>query len=220
MKKVKLYNVSTAEHQEMLNLRGWWANSPADGDDSTATERLIEKYKKMVLFIANRCISLGVKKEFDDLVQTGYLAIIDAARSYKDQRDGNKMSTHIYNLIRWRMLARRGSDKGNIMEIDDHNMLGFDALVKGEEECGLLLHEVIPAKSHNPFDEVLGREIQDILSTLPLRLQKIIHMRFENNMKLQEIGSVLGITRERSRQLEGKALEMLREKLQPRNVTT
>ena len=40
--------------------------------------------------------------------------------------------------------------------------------------------------------------------------QKVIRLRFHDELTLEEAGSVLGITRERVRQLEAKALEKLR----------
>ena len=62
--------------------------------------------------------------------------------------------------------------------------------------------------------QLLKEQVQDILSTLSDREQKIIKMRFglENgkNHTLEEVGQEFAVTRERIRQIEAKALAKLR----------
>jgi len=62
-------------------------------------------------------------------------------------------------------------------------------------------------------DTSLKEEISKVLSTLTLREEKVIRMRFgigENtDYTLEEVGDVFGLTRERIRQIENKALRKL-----------
>jgi RNA polymerase primary sigma factor len=84
-----------------------------------------------------------------------------------------------------------------------------------EAELGDLLEDV---NAPNPEDAVEGTmETEDMhrrVDELPTREREIIRMRFglgeEEPLTLAEIGSRLGITRERARQLEIQALERLR----------
>ncbi len=66
----------------------------------------------------------------------------------------------------------------------------------------------------NVLREVLEKEIKEILSKLPEKERKVIELRFGlggNEPKtLREIGEILGVSRERVRQLETRALRKLR----------
>lgn len=64
------------------------------------------------------------------------------------------------------------------------------------------------------FRSILEERLQEVLNALPLRERQILEMRFglttERPMTLEEVGDRFGVTRERIRQIENKALRMLR----------
>jgi RNA polymerase primary sigma factor len=80
------------------------------------------------------------------------------------------------------------------------------------------LEEFIHNNSSSPYSDVerkkIFEQILQILSTLTPREEKVIRMRFgiglDRNYTLEEIGRHLSITRERVRQIEGKALKKLK----------
>ena len=57
-------------------------------------------------------------------------------------------------------------------------------------------------------------EVQELLGSLTEREQQVIRLRYglgeERPQTLEEIGSMLGVTRERVRQIEARAMEKLR----------
>ena len=67
---------------------------------------------------------------------------------------------------------------------------------------------------------VQKEEVQEMLSTLSEKEQKILRLRYGledgNVHTLEETGQILGVTRERIRQLESRALEKLRKSAGPR----
>ncbi|MBP1748698.1 MAG: polymerase sigma-70 factor RpoD [Deltaproteobacteria bacterium] len=73
-------------------------------------------------------------------------------------------------------------------------------------------------KASSPLTELLGaslkEEIDKVLSTLTPREEKVIRMRLgigeDTDYTLEEVGAVFGLTRERIRQIEAKALRKLR----------
>ncbi|MBA4391792.1 MAG: RNA polymerase sigma factor RpoD [Syntrophus sp. (in: bacteria)] len=76
---------------------------------------------------------------------------------------------------------------------------------------------IADTKASSPFTELVGtslkEEISKVLSTLTPREEKVVRMRFgigENtDYTLEEVGDVFGLTRERIRQIEAKALRKL-----------
>ena len=87
------------------------------------------------------------------------------------------------------------------------------------EEKDTKLREFIPDEAIlSPDDsagyELLKEQIIDVLHTLSPREQKVLELRFglaDNQPRtLEEVGKVFGVTRERIRQIEAKALRKLR----------
>jgi len=76
---------------------------------------------------------------------------------------------------------------------------------------------IADSEASSPFAELVGsslrEEIEKILSTLTPREEKVIRMRYgignQNVFTLEEVGDVFGLTRERIRQIERKALKRL-----------
>ncbi len=68
-------------------------------------------------------------------------------------------------------------------------------------------------------DERLAQSVDALLDTLPAREAFIMRLRFgiggTQAHTLEEVGRMLGITRERTRQLEARAFEQLRETVRP-----
>ncbi len=71
-----------------------------------------------------------------------------------------------------------------------------------------------PGSDSHTFEHALTESIQEVLGTLKEREAKILRLYFgldsPEPMTLEEIGSLLGITRERVRQIKEKALSRLR----------
>ncbi len=88
----------------------------------------------------------------------------------------------------------------------------------GDEEDSVLKDFIEDEDSATPEEsaasQLLKEQVQEILSTLSDREQKIIKMRFglENGKShtLEEVGQEFAVTRERIRQIEAKALAKLR----------
>ncbi len=78
----------------------------------------------------------------------------------------------------------------------------------------------------SPLDIVLSKNLSDqtrkVLATLTPREEKVLRMRFgigeEREYTLEEVGMYFNVTRERIRQIEGKALRKLRHPLRSKNL--
>ena len=82
------------------------------------------------------------------------------------------------------------------------------------EEKIKLCQESFDVIGYTDFDEMLKDEISQVLETLTEREEKVIRLRFGledgKSRTLEEVGQMFGVTRERIRQIEAKALRKLR----------
>lgn len=82
--------------------------------------------------------------------------------------------------------------------------------VMGREE----LHVLMNGEQKSLLESVAGQELKkamdDVRKTLTYREQQIIGLRFDEDKSLEECGKELGVSRERVRQMEAKALRKMR----------
>jgi RNA polymerase primary sigma factor len=84
-----------------------------------------------------------------------------------------------------------------------------------ESELGMFVEDkMTPSPMQSTYTKLLGEKIEEVLETLPPRESRILRLRFglENGRMhtLEEVGQKFGLTRERIRQIETKALRRLR----------
>ncbi len=101
----------------------------------------------------------------------------------------------------------------------DKNIVSLDTPIKEDEDSSLV--EFIPSDAH--FGDVVIHEVEqnnlrekidEVLTDLSDQEQQVLRMRFglddDTPKTLEEIGTVFGVTRERIRQIEAKAIRKLR----------
>lgn len=84
-----------------------------------------------------------------------------------------------------------------------------------DEEFGSFVEdESAPSPAQSALSTLLREKVEDVLATLPPREARILRLRFglQNGRAytLEEVGQKFGLTRERIRQIEGRALRRLR----------
>jgi RNA polymerase primary sigma factor len=92
-----------------------------------------------------------------------------------------------------------------------------------DAELGMFVEdEQTPTPSQATSQKLLGEKLEEILETLSPREARILRLRFglENGKSytLEEVGEKFGLTRERIRQIEGKALRRLRHPMRARQL--
>ena len=101
----------------------------------------------------------------------------------------------------------------------DKNVVSLDTPIKDDEDSSLV--EFIPSDAnlddvviHEVEQKNLREKIDELLTGLNDQEQKVLRMRFglddDDPKTLEEIGKVFGVTRERIRQIEAKAIRKLR----------
>lgn len=96
----------------------------------------------------------------------------------------------------------------------------------GEEEDSelgsFIEDDSVPTPTQSAYQNLLREKVEEVLSTLTPREARILRLRFGlHNGKqytLEEVGQKFGLTRERIRQIEGKALRRLRHPRRSRHL--
>ena len=107
------------------------------------------------------------------------------------------------------------------------DIISFDSPVKKGEESDSTFGDFIEDESKGPEERVMETSLEDavasLLDTLSNKEKDIIERRFGLNgrkpMSLKEIGEVYGLTKERIRQIEKRALERLRTVSEERDLS-
>ena len=85
----------------------------------------------------------------------------------------------------------------------------------GDQLSDCIEDQSIPRPEDEATDSLLSQQIRELINTLPEREKQVIELRFGlddgNGHTLEEVSQDMGITRERVRQIESKALKILRD---------
>ncbi len=172
----------------------------------------------------------GVSLEFDDLVQEGMQGVIHAAKKYDPARGA--FSTYASPWIRHYVqravhmhvrtvrvpapVAKAAHAKGDPISL---TCASLDAKVKinGHEADGQSVNTLAdrlgftmdPEGPKNIEDSEQRELIAHLLSTLTEREQTVLRLRFFEDLTLFETGRRIGLTKERTRQIQAEALRRI-----------
>lgn len=141
--------------------------------------------------------------------------VLEAYRRHVQQTGGEPNSDELAAE-----LDLPASEVETILHVYRH--LSLDAPIAEEGETSFLdtlRSETLPSGEEAYIHSTLSREIQDLLGQLPERDQQVLRLRFgldDDPKTLEEIGEMLGVTRERVRQIEKRAKDQLRVKARMR----
>jgi RNA polymerase sigma factor (sigma-70 family) len=183
-------------------------------DDAVSLRRrLVESNLRLVVHIVKRSYADG--NAFFELVSEGNLALMQAVEKF-DYLRGVKFGTYAAWVIR-RRFAR-------VIPLERCRRTRF---VTGSDE--LLLLDVTRTVNHptgaveRELTAMVPRWIEQGLDQLPDREREVIRRRFgigreDGSQTLKDIGRELGITKERVRQIETRALAKLQQIISPEAV--
>jgi len=142
---------------------------------------------------------------------------VDAIR--KTQQDGNPIDPALER--RWR---RSASKVRRILRIAQEPM-SLDTPIGSEENSYLgdfIEDETVVGPVDAASKQLLKEQLHEILDSLSERERKVLEMRFGlddgQGRTLEEVGMAFGVTRERIRQIEAKALRKLRHPIRSRKL--
>jgi RNA polymerase primary sigma factor/RNA polymerase sigma factor len=165
--------------------------------------RIVQSNLRLVVSIAKR--HMGSSDDFFGLVSDGNMSLIRAVEKF-DYSRGNKFSTY----ASWAIMKNFARTIPNEFKHRDRFRTTAEELFLARQD-----ERTDPYAEENAHQR-RQRELGRILNRLDEREQKIIVARFglgrgNEPATLKQVGEELGVTKERIRQLEARALSKLRE---------
>lgn len=171
--------------------------------------------QKMIELDARVCLC-GV--EFEDLYQSGYPAMVAAVHTY-DPAAGCAFSTWFMFYLKSAFAEATGyrTQKGRQEPLN--NYLSLDTPLTDDADSDDLMDVVAdPAglqwREHleeSMWRKQLQEAVGAALSTVTEQYREILRLRYWENMTLDDIGDLQGISKERVRQMENKGIRILRQ---------
>jgi RNA polymerase sigma factor (sigma-70 family) len=159
------------------------------------------------------CDASGVTVE--DLKQEGFFAVTDAVKAY-DPDTGYKFTAYLNFPLKNRFKAVTGVKEHSRVE-PLNRCTSLDAPLSEDNDASLA--DTVPDENAvRPFEAVednivndqLKAVFEDCLSSLPETERRVLRLRYYQNLSQTAAGAVLGISNDRVRDLQNKALRTLR----------
>lgn len=177
-------------------------------------EGLVKWKAKRIMTVLQGVSGRGV--EFDDLYQSGYLAMVAAVETYKAESGSfsNWLSFYLKTTFAEVTGYRTVKDKMEPL----NNATSLDKMVGGEED-GTPLGDIVPdpyaAATMDAVEEKLWREqlheaLESVLGEIPTEESNVLRRRYYERQTLAGAAQDLGTTSEEIRKLEGNGIKALR----------
>lgn len=168
----------------------------------TVKNQIIRSNLRLVVSIAKRRVGLG--ENFFELVSDGNMSLIRAVERFDFAR-GNKFSTY----ATWAIMKNFARSIPEEHRHRDRFRTSYSEMFNITEDARSSEYDQETAQTRRES------QVEKILSGLDKREQQIVIRRFgldrnQDPLTLKEVGALLGVTKERVRQLEARALKKLR----------
>lgn len=189
--------------------------------DLSLMEELWDAVVNLVKWKAKRVMTylelLGDSKrvEFDDLVQSGYFALVAALKTYKPECCS--FSTWLMYYLQsafadtagYRTNQGREQNRADSLDrplTNDENSSPMGDFIPDHTAAAAL--ESIEERE---YQKQLHEALEAALAAIPTKYGQVLQLRYLENQSLSEAGTAIGISAERVRQMENKGLKILRQ---------
>jgi len=190
-----------------------------------ATERMSELWEQvegLIKWNANRIMTVlegcpGRGVEFEDLYQSGYLAMVTAVNTYNPTAGGNFATWLMYHLkSAFAEATGYRTQKGRQEPLN--NYLSLDTPLTDDTDSDSLMDLIADPSGQNGIisaEDALYREqlhdaMEEALSAIPEQYADALRLRYYDGLSLNRAGEIRGVSGERIRSMENKGIRLLR----------
>lgn len=190
-----------------------------------ATERmgkLWEQVEGLIKWKANRIMTVlegcpGRGVEFEDLYQSGYLAMVAAVNTYDPTAGGNFATWLMYHL-KSAFAEATGYRTQKGCQEPLNNYLSLDTPLTDDADSDSLMDLIADPSGQNGIisaEDALYREqlhdaMEEALSAIPEQYADALRLRYYDGLSLNRAGEIRGVSGERIRSMENKGIRLLR----------
>ena len=159
--------------------------------------------------------------EFEDLYQSGYIAMVEAVHHYKPENGAfstcfiNRLKTAFAEATGYRTQRGRNEPLNTALSLDRPLTDESDSSLFGEFVPDNRAAATMEAIEEREYQRQLREAVAAVLADLPEQFIEVIQQRIFEEMTLAQVAEIQGTTPERVRQKENKAIRELR---RPRNA--
>lgn len=173
------------------------------------------KWKAKRVMTSLELLSDSKRVEFEDLVQSGYFALVAALETYKPECGAFSSWLMYYLQTAFADTAGYRTKQGRMENRAD----SLDRPLTNEENSRPM-GDFIPDHAtvatmesieEREYREQLREALDAALEAIPEKYSRVIQLRYLQNQSLSETGAVIGVSSERVRQMENKGLKILRQ---------
>lgn len=154
--------------------------------------------------------------EFDDLHQSGYLAMVAAVDSYKPECGA--FSTWFMYHLKTAFATTTGYRTRRERNEPLNNALSLDTPLTDDSDSDTMMEIIADPDGQKPtqsveeavFHQQLHDALETALDAIPEQYSEILRQRHYQGLTLAEIGELRGVAAERVRQMENKAIRQIR----------
>lgn len=206
----------TREEEKRLSNR--WKNKR----DVKARNKLIESNLKFAANIAKNYKGLGLS--YSDLIQEANAGLFRAADKFEPER-GNKFISYAVNWIRESILTalkKRNALPSEELPVEYNELETYEEVELNDETImdDIFIDEESDRERENDINTVINFLLQSLTPREKYIVCKYNGINERKPRTLEEIGKKLGLTKERVRQINEKAMKKLRSCALENSITT
>lgn len=178
-------------------------------------EGLVKWKAKRIMTVLEGCPGRGV--EFEDLYQSGYLAMVAAVDTY-DPAAGGAFSTWLMYHLKNAFAEATGYHTKKSRQEPLNNFISLDTPLTDDADSDALMDVITDPSGQKEmlsveetlYEKQLHDSLEAVMASISPQYSEVLRQRYYQGLNLAEVGENLGTSYERARQIENRAIRELR----------